>query len=220
MEEHSTWFIDVPRLTRDLSIASGPDKSKWNWIQMRDMLERVYSNPSPDTKHYLALIRKPETDTDTTRDLLEHFRDDLPRWFQVVIAPALSSAGSIARYPSVVPPMLEASGWPKVDAVAVLMGDPLASLAREIGLSLIASELTETRVTGWLSTNRVADLNSKLNMTLRQPDNAIRAAVKAAAAYWNPEEAEKAARDALNDVRQILARADSERRPLCVAYDA
>src|SRR5438105_13396063 len=74
--DHSTWFIDVQRLTRELSIASGPDKNKWNWTEMRGMLERVFSDRSPDAKHYLALIRAPGTDAEATRRKLEHFPDD------------------------------------------------------------------------------------------------------------------------------------------------
>ena len=116
--------------------------------------------------------------------------------------------------------MLEACAWAKVDAVALLMGDPLASLARGIGLHLIASELAETRMTGWLSTDRVADLKSKLNPIVRQPDNAVRGVVKATAAYWTKDEAEKAARDVLEDVRLLLVRASSESKPLRVVYDA
>ena len=220
LEEHSTWFIDVPRLTRELSIASGTDKNNWHWIQMRGMLERVFSDRSPETKHYLALIRAPGTDAEATRRMLEHFPDDLPRWFEVVMASALSPAGSIARHPSLVPPMLEACGWAEVDAVALLIGDPLASLAREIGLHLIASELAETRMTGWLSTDRVADLNAQLNLIVRRPDNAVRGVVKATAAYWTKDEAEKAARDVLEDVRLLLVRASSESKPLRVVYDA
>ena len=150
----------------------------------------------------------------------EHFRDDLPRWFEVVMAPALSPAGSIARHPSLVPPMLEACGWAKGDAVALLMGDPLASLAREIGLPVIASQLADAPMTGWLSTARVADLNAKLNLTVGEPDKAVRAAVEATAAYWTRDEAEKAARDVLNDARRVLARANTEGRPLRVVYDA
>jgi hypothetical protein len=187
---------------------------------MRDMLASVFSNPSPQTKHYLALIRKPETDAEATRHVLEHFRDDLPLWFEVVMAPALSPAGSIAKHPSLVPPMLEACGWTKADAVALLIGDPLASLAREIGLPVIASQLAETPITGWLSPDRVADLNSKLNLTLGEPDSAVRAAVELTAAYWTRDQAERNARDVLSDVRVILARANNERRPLRVVYDA
>lgn len=100
------------------------------------------------------------------------------------MAPALSPVGSTARYPSLLPPMLQASGWADVDAKAILMGDPLASLAREIGLPLIASQLAETSISGWLSTDRVADLNSKLSATAGEPTNAARAAINATAAYW------------------------------------
>jgi len=75
--------------------------------------------------------------------------------------------------------MLEACGWAKVDAVALLMGDPLASLARAISLPLIAGELAGTRMTGWLSTDRVADLNAQLNLIVRRPDNAVRGVVEA-----------------------------------------
>ena len=187
---------------------------------MQDMLQRVFSNPSQDTRHYLELIRKPDTDPEATRHMLEHFRDDLPRWFEVVMAPALSPAGSIVRHPSLLRPMLEASGWANVDAVALLMGDSLAGLAREIGLPLIASQLAEASATGWLSSDRVADLNAKLNQTVGQPDTAIRAVVEATAAYWTLDKAEKAARDILHDARTILGRADGERRPLRVVYDA
>ena len=218
--EHSTWFIDVPRLTNELSVTSGTDKNNWHWIQMRGMLERVFSDRSPETKHYLALIRAPGTDAEAKRRMLEHFPDDLPRWFEVVMASALSPAGSIARHPSLVPPMLEACGWAKVDAVALLMGDPLASLAREIGLPLIASELAEARMTGWLSTDRVADLNAQLNLIVRKPHHAVSGVVEATAAYWTKDEAEKAARDVLEDVRLLLERANSESKPLRVVYDA
>jgi hypothetical protein len=116
--------------------------------------------------------------------------------------------------------MLEACGWAKVDAVALLVGDPLASLAREIGLSLIASELAGARMTGWLSTDRVADLNAQFNLIVRKPHHAVRGVVKATAAYWTKDEAEKAARDVLEDVRLLLVRASSESKPLRVVYDA
>jgi hypothetical protein len=184
------------------------------------MLERVFSNPTPETKHYLTLIRRPETDTESTAHMLEHFRDDLPRWFQVVMAPALSPVGSTARYPSLLPPMLQASGWTDDDATALLIGDPLASLAREIGLPLIASQLAETSINGWLSTDRVADLNSKLSATTAEPTNAVRAAVKVTAAYWTRSRAEKSAREVLTDARLIMARASSEGRALRLVYDA
>jgi len=219
VEEQSTWFVDLEKLSKDLSVAAGRDQSTWNWSQMRDMLERVFSNPSPETKQYLALIGRPESDAEATGYLLANFRDDLPRWFEVVVAPALSPAGSIARYPSLLPRMLEAYGWDEVDAVAVLMGDPLASLAQEIGLSLIASQLAETQLTGWLSANRVADLNSKLHATISEPTEAVLAAVAATAAYWTQDEVGKAARETLNDARAILERADTAHRPLVVRYD-
>jgi len=115
--------------------------------------------------------------------------------------------------------MLEACGWAKVDAVALLMGYPLASLAREVGLPPIARELAGTRITGWLSTDRVADLNSKLSLTVDKTDNAVRAVVKATAAYWTQHEAEKATKEVLEDVRRMLGRAKNEGKPLRVAYD-
>jgi hypothetical protein len=220
VEEHAIWYVDVEKLRKDLSIAADQDQTTWNWSQMRSILEGVFSNPSPETKRYLALIRRPESDAEATRHLVEHFRDDLPRWFQVAIAPALSPADSIARYPSLLPPMLVASGWEHADAVALLVGDPLAGLAAEIGLPLIASQLAETPTPGWLATDRVATLNSSLNATLGNPTKAVRAAVTASAAYWTENEAEKAASDVLNDARIILERASRERRPLRVVYDA
>jgi hypothetical protein len=116
--------------------------------------------------------------------------------------------------------MLQASGWADVDAKAILMGDPLASLAREIGLPLIASQLAETSISGWLSTDRVADLNSKLSATAGEPTNAVRTAFNATAGYRARDRAEKAARDVLNDARLIITRANSEGRPLRLVYDS
>lgn len=220
MEEHSAWFIDLEKLRKDLSIAAELDPITSNWSQMRGLLESVFSNPSPETKHYLALIRRPESNGEATRQLVEHFRDDLPRWFQVVMAPALSPAGSIAKYPSLLPPMLEACGWKRADAIALLMGDSLASLAAEIGLPRIASQLAEIPSPGWLGIDRVAGFHSGLNAIMRNPTKAIRAVVTASAAYWTEDEAEKAARDVLSDARVILERAARERRPLRIVYDA
>ena len=219
MEEHSTWFIDLQKLAKDLSVAAGPDQSTWNWSQMRDMLERVFSNPSPETKQYLALIGRPESDAEATGYLLANFRDDLPRWFEVVVAPALSPAGSISRYPHLLPSMLEACGWAHAEALALLVGDPLSGLAHEIGLPVIADQLAEARMSGWLATDRFAELNSSLTATLGEPTNAVRAVVAATAAYWPEAKAEKAAIDVLNDARVILERASRERRPLRVVYD-
>lgn len=184
---------------------------------MRELVEEVFAAPSASTKEYLSLIRFPHGDKEARLSAVRSADDDLGRWFTVVMASALKPGAAIHGRSSLIPKILEAGGLTRADAEAVLLGDPLADLARTLGLSFVADQLKEAQMRGWLSLDRISALLARLSQA--DPAKLALAGTQAADGNWAEDDVKVRTTQLLDDAKGVLAYAEAGKCPLRVVFD-